>query len=164
MCNLGSLLEEIKSNNRNWSQEDIDSYFALSNEEEREDYSDGQPCFFRDYRPGDDIEEMIARTGTDDLSDFLEEGYCVQVLEESGKIYGAIVTRREGDSTYIGAIAVDNEMEGNGYMGELIDAVFDGSPLVAKVSDWNTRARAAFEKYGFRSRENGNGWEIMVRG
>ena len=50
MGDLGSLLEEIKSNNGHWSQEDIDSYFSLSNEEEQADYGNGQPCFFRNYR------------------------------------------------------------------------------------------------------------------
>jgi len=160
MGNLKKLLDKVESDG--WSQKNIEEYFRLSNEEELREYNSGNFRIVRDYKQGDDIEGLICRIGDYSLNEFLEEDYNIKILENERKICGMIATRNDGNEKYIGAIAVSEGMEGKGYMGNLIDAVYDGTPLIAKVAKGNP-ATEAFKKYGFRVRSILNGWQGMVR-
>jgi len=159
MGDLECLLEKVGIEG-NWSEEDIEKYFEISGAEET-----GTECPWkiRDYLNGDDIESLIGKVGNYDVRELGEEGYDIQVLEDGGKVFGMIATREDEGTRYVGAIAVDENFEGKGYMGCLIDAVYDGIPLTAKVSKGNPRAREAFEKYGFRAESSVNGWQWMIR-
>ena len=161
MSDLGCLLEEVETRG-NWSQKDIEKYFVLSGEEEYEDYGDGDFCVFRDYRLEDDVGDLIDKIGDYSISELWGEGYDVQVMEEDGNICGMIATRDEEGAQYIGAIAVDRDCEGKGFMGDLIAAVYDGRPITSKVSEGNSRARGAFEKHGFKADGIINGWQLMI--
>ena len=162
MGDLGCLLEGVEAKS-NWSQEDIERYFALSDKEERRDYGGGFSCKIRAYKFGDDIDDLIGRIGKYGLEELHDEGYEIQIMENSGEICGMIATREDEGTRYIGMIAVDEKVEGNGFMGALIEMVWDGRPLTAKVSEDNLHARKAFEKYGFRNRGSLNGWTNMTR-
>ncbi len=73
-----------------------------------------------------------------------------------------IATLEDEGTRYIGAIVVSECAEGNGHMGNLIDAIYDGMPLTAKVSESNPRAMGAFGKYGFKVGDDVNGWQWIV--
>lgn len=152
MDNLDKLIVEAEKNG-GWNDGFTDKYLSTVRTEEADNRDD--KCVVRPYERHDEsvIEELAHRVSYDSISEMVDEGCYINVLDNGKSITGMIAARDDGEETYIRAIAVDSEYEGHGYAQRLIGHIDTGDRLVAKVDVSNVRSLNLFEKYGF---ENGN--------
>lgn len=99
-----------------------------------------------------EMREALGIRPVDFISDdsFFDEGMdCVYLLIDNGELIGSVALK----GSEIDDLIVDPGYQGRGYGKELLLWALEHMPegrLILHVAEWNARAIALYEKYGFR--------------